>query len=413
MSLLRRHFLASLLAAQHQHHQPNDAIPFEPDTLSPNTTRRDIATMKPGDSQLEMFRAAVAEMRRRSQRNKLDPLGWYQNATLHALFCATNDFSLQVHYCWLFLPWHRAYLAFLERKMRAVINEPTLMLPYWDWTRHPHIPAAFSGATNPLNDTTRIQRPADTIPPDFIDVASYLRAPSFRIFGGFPKHTPADMQVEGILEQGAHNNTHNWIGGNMAGFPSAGFDPIFGTHHGNVDRLWQSWLEQNPTHLNPTDAAWLNYTFFFHDERGRMISLPIRDMLRTEQLGYRYDSLSFTPTTSRPAGAAYALLRFERSQVPVHPYCARVFLAEPGHEIAFEPHSPEYTGTFTLLPVADHSSGYLDQWVTMQFEVSAQQAESIRAGSPLAVWLAPVSLRGRQVPLAPLAVRAPRLSLAS
>lgn len=419
MTISRRHSLALIGAsswAQTNHnHAAHQAIPFEASTGPAPHARRDIAAMKPDDPQLLMFRAAVQEMKRRSAANKLDPLGWYQNAVLHAMFCATNDFDLQVHYCNYFLPWHRAYLAFLERKMRAVISEPSLCLPYWDWTASPRIPEHFFGDRNSLHDSTRLQSPTSHIPADFIDVAPVLRAPAFRVFAGFPKRGPSDPQVEGILEQGAHNNTHNWIGGNMAGFPSAGFDPMFGTHHGNVDRLWEAWLRQgtnqsNSSRQNSTDSAWLDYAFYFHDERGRMIRIPIRDILNTESLGYRYDSLDFTPTSPASRNAAnakraYALIRFPRNQVPVHPYCARVFLAPKSHDIAYEPWTPEYAGTITLLPVADHKSGYLDEWVSMILELTEEQTNLLKNPASTKLVMAPVSLRGRQTPHTPLVIQ--------
>lgn len=391
-------------------HAQHEAVPFEKGSASPTARRRDIARMKAGDEALEMFRAAVKEMKRRSEKNKLDPLGWYQNGMLHALFCATHDFDLQVHYCWFFLPWHRAYLAFLERKMRAVIGEPKLMLPYWDWSRSPQIPEVLFGAGNPLADATRIQRPGDVIPGDYLDVGPALRAREFAWFGGYAKAGPTDPQIEGILEQGAHNNTHNWIGGNMAGFASAGFDPMFGMHHGNVDRLWEAWLRTSAVHRNPENAAWLDYAFYFHDERGRMVRIRIGDLIDTGNLGYRYDDLEFRLTCPQEAERAqekrrFCMLRFARRQVPMHPYCARVFVAKEAGEIPFEPWTREYAGTVTLLPVADHKNGYLDEWVNMVLEVSAEQAAWIEEGSRTQVWLAPVALRGRQIPLAPLALQ--------
>lgn len=418
MKSSRRHCLALLSAASwaQTNHSAHHAIPFEASTGPAPHARRDIAAMKADDPQLEMFRAAVREMKRRSAANKLDPLGWYQNAVLHAMFCATNDFDLQVHYCNYFLPWHRAYLAFLERKMRAVISEPSLCLPYWDWTATPRIPEHFFGDRNPLWDSTRLQSPSSHLPADFIDVGPVLRAPTFRVFAGFPKRGASDPQVEGILEQGAHNNTHNWIGGNMAGFPSAGFDPMFGTHHGNVDRLWEAWLRQGSKRQNSTDPAWLDYAFYFHDESGRMVRIPIRDILNTESLGYRYDSLDFTSIAPASKKAdkskrSYVHIRFPRNQVPAHPYCARVFIAAKGQDIAYEAWSPEYAGTVTLLPVADHNSGYLDEWVSMILEIGAEQAELIRTPASSQLVMAPVSLRGRQTPFTPLKVQQASLEI--
>lgn len=397
-------------------------------------TRRDIATMKATDPQLLMYKDAIREMKQRSAKNHLDPLGWTAQGTLHGTFCATQSYDLQVHYGWLFLPWHRAYLWFLEKKMQAVIGETTLALPYWDWTSHPRIPANYFGADNPLNDITRIQEPEDEIPPDFIDVSSTLRTRRWAWFGGYPKRRIDDPQIEGICEQGVHNNTHNWIGGNMAGFPSAGFDPLFGGHHGNIDRLWEAWRAASPQHRNADEPAWLNYAFDFYDEKGRAVRVAIKELLDTEALGYRYDTLAFRitapsaeiarseegVTTGQPQTIAVAnapaqreqiaraladgrsrvLLQFERVQVPVHPLCVRVFISAQGEEVDYKPWSRNFVGTFTLLPVGDHNSGQLDQAVYMQMEIGVEQADLIRRKAPLVVTLAPVALKGRAVPTA-------------
>lgn len=428
--LSRRAFIAQAAAfaasAQHEHHAP--ARGSKPRPTGSIVTRRDIATMKPDDPQLLMYKEAVREMKRRSARNHLDPLGWTAQGTLHSTFCATQSYDLQIHYGWLFLPWHRAYLWFLEKKMQAVIREPKLALPYWDWTKTPRIPANYFGADNPLNDITRIQGPEDEIPPDFIDVSSVLRTRRWAWFGGYPKRRSSDPQIEGICEQGVHNNTHNWIGGNMAGFPSAGFDPLFGGHHGNIDRLWEAWRAASPDHKNADDPAWLNYSFDFFDERGRAVRIAIKDLLDTERMGYRFDTLDFRITApsdpplrteagiaaglaqtvklnnapAQIANAGRVLLQFERVQVPFHPLCARVFLSAAGEEFEYKPWGRNFVGTFTLLPVGDHNNGQLDQSVYMQMEITAEQVELVRRNSPLVVTLVPVALKGRAIPTTPL-----------
>jgi hypothetical protein len=373
--------------------------------------RRDAGLMKADDEALVLYKEAVREMRRRSDKNKLDPLGWYQNGALHSLFCATNDFDLQVHYSWFFLPWHRGYLAFLEKKMQAVIGEPRLALPYWDWTKSPKIPPTFYGTGNPLADFTRLQKPADTIPSDFLDVRPSLRAKTFHFFGGYPKSSIKDDQVEGIVEQGVHNNTHNWIGGDMASFPSAGFDPLFCTHHGNIDRLWEAWLAQGDGRHNPDDPGFLNHTFDFHDEKGKSVRVTVRDLLKVTDLGYSYDSLQFHSAAADATGPRTpVVLRFERLELPMHPLSIRVFVSRRGEVISFDPVAPEYVGTFTLLPVGSHHNGGLEDLVTMQIELPASVAELVKSNAPYEFHLVPVALRGRAIPTAPLRLRAVKIS---
>jgi tyrosinase len=119
--------------------------------------RRELSSMAPNDPALRTFRDGVREMKARSDRDPLDPLGWHIYGAQHSIFCATTSFRMQVHYGWYFLPWHRAFLLNLEQKIRVLTGDRTFALPYWDWTRDNRLPAALFGAGNPLLDTTRIQ----------------------------------------------------------------------------------------------------------------------------------------------------------------------------------------------------------------------------------------------------------------
>src|SRR5262249_49944520 len=58
----------------------------------------------------------------------------------------TDPGAQQVHWSWLFLPWHRAYLFFLERHLAQIVTTvlggdgKKFALPYWDWETHKEIP---------------------------------------------------------------------------------------------------------------------------------------------------------------------------------------------------------------------------------------------------------------------------------
>ena len=45
-----------------------------------------------------------------------------------------NVFNQCPHGNWWFLPWHRAYLYYFERVLRWAAEDPTLTLPYWDYS---------------------------------------------------------------------------------------------------------------------------------------------------------------------------------------------------------------------------------------------------------------------------------------
>jgi tyrosinase len=49
----------------------------------------------------------------------------------------------------------------------------------------------------------------------------------------------------------------------------AALDPIFWLHHSNIDRLWEVWLDCDPSHQNLTSAYWLTgVAFQFYDATG-------------------------------------------------------------------------------------------------------------------------------------------------
>jgi tyrosinase len=64
-----------------------------------------------------------------------DPRNWYRNAFLHVFDCP--------HANWWFLPWHRAYLGWLEVALRDLSEDNQFALPYWDWTKTQRVPAAM------------------------------------------------------------------------------------------------------------------------------------------------------------------------------------------------------------------------------------------------------------------------------
>jgi polyphenol oxidase len=228
------------------------------------------------------------------------PLQWDNYVAMHARHCTESGPNvLQVHWSWFFLPWHRAYLFFLERQLAnilaTVFKRPeaarTFALPYWDWVLHKEIPntkarmantspspffglnrsvhydpvndgdpdpynlALFSGYRGPTVDKPEMKpeiEPNDSwksytrrIRDYFTGVdhiESLLAIPNFFIFAGFPA---IDRKTgQGLLESSPHNAIHDWVGsrlGNnrdMGTLRYAALDPIFNLHHANIDRIW-------------------------------------------------------------------------------------------------------------------------------------------------------------------------------
>jgi tyrosinase len=160
-----------------------------------------------------------------------------------------------------FLPWHRAYLLHLEIILRQNSQDPTVTIPYWDWSsqksRTEGIPNAYkeenmpNGDPNPLK-TFHIELP-NANPPIDRDTQRYPDDPSL---------LPTDERVQNIINndndfddflldlQEIHDSVHGWFDngdeknpsfGDMSSVSVASYDPIFYAHHCMVDRIWYLW----------------------------------------------------------------------------------------------------------------------------------------------------------------------------
>lgn len=194
-----------------------------------------------------------------------------------------------------FLPWHRAYVYFLELHFRDDqvfrANHPDLGIAYWDWTsitsHHTGIPAELgpppagapdslfksrirtlsgAGGSGPQNrDTVRNPDIPANLPTDK-DVQGYLKDPDFISFSQ-------------KLNNGAHGEVHGWIGGDMGSVPYAGFDPIFFHHHCMIDFIWWQWQQLHGNDTVPKDIL---------DKVLDPFPLTVKDVLDVQKLGYDY-----------------------------------------------------------------------------------------------------------------------------
>jgi tyrosinase len=247
--------------------------------------RRSVSRLTAG--QLQLLRDAFAAMKAIG-----DDRGYNYFAGIHGLPLPVGCDN--AHGTPYFLPWHRAYLYFIERAMRDLVPEASLA--WWDW-RTPagqpsRIPPAFAQRrvdtkTNPLYDapidplarqqgrrrggdpgarsTRQPSDPADLTLPTPDDVEALM---AIRDFGSFTEQ----------LEQ-FHNLVHGWVGGSMSAIDVAAFDPIFWGHHTMVDRIWRVWQTHHPGAGPP--AAIL-------DDALPPFRMTVRQTLSVTALGYDY-----------------------------------------------------------------------------------------------------------------------------
>jgi tyrosinase len=184
----------------------------------------------------------------------------------------------------LFLPWHRAYLWYLEQAAQDRVQGASL--PWWDWTTERSIPPAYTvasvgGAPNPLR-RFRMQV-SQANPP----LNRYTR----RAPGANPQsRLPTTAEIDDLLTdtdwtsfsdrlESFHDDVHVWVGGDMGSVSTAGFDPVFYAHHCMIDRVWYLWQVRHgnggvPKALLDLPLPPFNKTF--------------TDVLDTQALGYEY-----------------------------------------------------------------------------------------------------------------------------
>ena len=119
--------------------------PGESGPAAPGTTlvRPNIKSLNPSGPEIAALRNGVAVMKQRSVNNLMDPTGWTYQAYMHGVAASYYYWNQCKHGNWWFFPWHRLYLYYFERILRAASGSPTLVLPYWHWD-DPQDPAKWS-----------------------------------------------------------------------------------------------------------------------------------------------------------------------------------------------------------------------------------------------------------------------------
>nr|GLL47816.1 polyphenol oxidase I, chloroplastic-like [Ipomoea trifida] len=272
------------------------------------------------------------------------PHSFTQQANIHCAYCNAGyqqvDFPsevIQVHNSWLFFPFHRWYLYFYEKILGKLINDPTFALPYWNWDNESGMtmPNMFMTSTSSLYDANRN---ANYFPPAIIDlnyagsdrgltddelikenlVAMYrsmvTNATTSDLFMG-QKYVAGDAPDpgQGSMENIPHTPVHRWVGDSvnqpngedMGNFYSAGRDPLFYSHHANVDRMWVIWQQQLGG-KNFTDDAWLDASFLFYDENENPVRVYVKDCLDNTKMGYEYQPSALPWVNSKPAASSTA-----------------------------------------------------------------------------------------------------------
>ena len=245
--------------------------------------RHNVYCLSPQGREIASYRKAVAVMKTRAAS---DPTSWSAQAAIHGTLTPlagmiTNQCK---HGSRFFLSWHRMFLYYFEKIVRAAAGDPAFALPYWGYTpgSQRDLPAAFRTPANSTNALYVSPRNASinagaSLFPSVVDAGAALAELGF------------DSFFSPILEGTPHGAVHVSVGGWMGSVPTAAQDPIFWLHHCNIDRLWDVWIASGSGRADPTDAPWLTSSFSFYDETGATVSMAGADVLdAARQLRYRY-----------------------------------------------------------------------------------------------------------------------------
>lgn len=251
-------------------------------------------------------------------RSSSNPTSWIYQANMHGIPSSETRRLTAWRTCnhgsFFFFPWHRMYLYYFERILRQASGDPTLALPYWNYSDFPDqrfLPEPFrnrllaDGSVNSLyveqrapgmNEGTMALAAAEVGYSTAFQRTNFMHTTSGgQSFGGLRIANSTHRGTgAGALEGRPHNQVHVVVGGSngwMRQVEMAARDPIFWLHHTNIDRLWERWLQLGGGRANPTtDSDWMSDRFTFFDENARQVTLRGSDIVNTvQQLNYRYD----------------------------------------------------------------------------------------------------------------------------
>jgi tyrosinase len=258
--------------------------------------------------------------------NTINAYDWFVRTHMDAFSAPMSQHG--AHMNPQFLPWHREFLRRFESEMRRVSGDPTMTVPYWDWTNEAStarlMQADFMGGNGDPGDNNFVssgpfrkgQWPIIVHDPDEGDngddpdpiadgwlvrniggddvatlptLADVQRVLGVSTYDSAPydMDSDPDTSFRNALEgwrpsRQLHNQVHVFIAGNMASQASPN-DPLFFLHHANIDRIWAIWQGQNGNSTYPADYQ--NPMLFWGISPATMFNLA-------ESSGVRYSSMA-------------------------------------------------------------------------------------------------------------------------
>ncbi len=251
-------------------------------------TRKNIANLASNDPILVTWRSAITQMQALGGG---DVFNWNSQANIHLNNCPHGN--------WWLLPWHSAYLVYMERIIRKLTGDSKFAIPYWNWANNHPVPGVFynNDVLNDHNDSAH----QITIASEFVahDVLEPIMAQTtFELFASGKVVGQRTRGVSGPLEYTPHNNVHTTFpaSGDMYNFVSPR-DPIFWSHHAMLDYCWVDW-QFGRGNANTSDPDWGNLHFTeFVDENRQPVNIPVAITPLFAIFDYQYEPSQIGLTT--------------------------------------------------------------------------------------------------------------------
>lgn len=259
-----------------------------------------------------------------------DPRSMLRVSALHCIYCGGTYKTPEgtsigdIHRNWYFFPFHRAFLAFMERSMRKLLQDyvaqmpesnpnkakwtpllASFALPYWDWTTpRSTVKGDLRVAVPPMytntGAATALPNPTDSALAGFIGFQKATTTKgSLFLDVEFWQNTDAALDAfygtaknAGKSFSNSHALPHNYAGGWMWHIHHSSRQPLFYAHHGNVDRMWHEWTKKQTSGkpVMPASTTFQNTYFRFPDENGRWVKIKAGTVSKAlpGDLGYTY-----------------------------------------------------------------------------------------------------------------------------
>lgn len=303
---------------------------------------------------VEALNVALDSMRAMDCNN---PLSWYYQGAMHWVpdtvqtnpLCPSYRTVADLKTAWdncthshegtekiHFLVWHRMYIWHFEKIVRKLSGYDQFALPYWGYTDNQLVlQETFRNSASSLFEAARFDSLNAGYPlsGEILRALDLTKLMSYETYEEFNSH----------MNAAPHGAMHDYIGhgnidpdttkkdiwnritnsytsdGLMGWVPTAGFDPVFWTHHSQIDRLWQKW-SNSPNGKAVTLEVLKSHPwpYIFFDENGNQVEYTPEQIVDIiYNLDYKFDDVILHRPPTSEAFKVQAILPIEDVEVNI------------------------------------------------------------------------------------------------